>query len=66
MKVATITPFARMRQINEYPVLLNVGEDNGYSLGPQTDHDLSYVHINWKREIETSVNTYRAEMDIKL
>ena len=40
MKVAIITHFAKMQQINEFPALLNVGEDNGYSLGSQTDHEL--------------------------
>ena len=43
MKVAIITHFAKMQQIDEFPALLNVGEDNGYSLGSQTDHDLCYV-----------------------
>ena len=46
MKVAIITHFAKMQQIDEYPALLNVGGDNGYSLGSQTNHDLSYVSLN--------------------
>ena len=66
MKVAIVTYFSRMQQIDEYPALLNVGEDNGYSLGSQTDHGLSYVPLNYKREIETSVNKCRTEMDTKL
>ena len=32
--------------IDEYPFLLNVGEDNRYSLVSQIDHDLSYVPLN--------------------
>ena len=55
MKVGIITHFAKIQQIDEFPALLNVGEDNGYSLGSQTDHDLSYVPLNWKREMERSV-----------
>ena len=43
IKVAIITHFAKMQQIDEFPALLNIGEDNGYSLGSQTDHDLCYV-----------------------
>ena len=46
MKVAIITYFAKVQQIDEYPALLNIGEDNGYSSGSQTDHDLSYVPLN--------------------
>ena len=33
MKVAIITHFATMQQIDEYPALINVGEDNVYSWG---------------------------------
>ena len=52
MKVAIITNFAKIQQIDEFPALINVGEDNIYNLGSQTDHDLSYVPLNWKREME--------------
>ena len=45
MKVAIITHFAKIQQIDEFPALLNVDKDNGYSLGSQTDHDLYYVPI---------------------
>ena len=48
MKVAITTHFAKMQQIDEYPTLLNVGEDDGYSQGSHTDHDLSYVPLNQK------------------
>ena len=41
--------------IDEYPFLLNVGEDNRYSLVSQIDHDLSYVPLNWKREMERRI-----------
>ena len=61
MKVVITTHFSWMQQIDEYSALLNVCEDNGYSLGSQTDHDLSYFPLNWKRETETSVIKYRAE-----
>ena len=40
LEVAIITYFAKMQQIDEFPALLNVDKDNGYSLGSQTDHDL--------------------------
>ena len=66
MKIAITTNFTRIQQIDESPALLNVGEDNEYSFGSITDHDLSYAPLNWKREMETSVNKYRAEMDTKL
>ena len=66
MKVSIITRFAKMQQIDEFPALLNVDKDNGYSLGSQTDHDLCYVPMNWKREMERSVKNYRAEMNTKL
>ena len=33
MKVAIITHFARMQQIDEFPALLNVRKNYGYSLG---------------------------------
>ena len=33
MKGAIITRFAKMQQIDEFPALLNVDKDNGYSLG---------------------------------
>ena len=66
MKVAIITHFVRMQQIDEFPALLNVCKDNGYSLGSQTDHDLCYVPMNWKREMERSVKNYKAEMGTKL
>ena len=52
MKVAIITHFARMQQIDEFPALLNERKDYGYSLGSQTNHDLCYVPMNWKREME--------------
>ena len=55
MKVAIINHFSKLQQIDKVPALLNIGEDNGYSLGSQTDHDLSYVPLNWKREMERSV-----------
>ena len=66
MKVVIITHFAKMQQIDEFPALLNVGKDNGYSLGSQTDRDLFYVPMNWKREMERTVKKYRAEMGTKL
>ena len=50
----------------EFPALLNVGKDNGYSLGLQTNHDFSYVPLNLKREMKTSANKYRSKMDTKL
>ena len=53
----------RMQQIDEYLALLNVNEDYGYYLGSRTDNDLTYVPLNWKREIEKSVKEVRAEMD---
>ena len=53
-------------QIDEYPALLNVSEDNGYNLGSQTDHDLSHFPLDWNREMETSLKKYRAEMGTKL
>ena len=43
MKVAIINHIARMQQSSEYPALLNVNKDNGYSLGSITNHDLTYV-----------------------
>ena len=46
MKVAIITHFTKMQQIDEFSALLEIGEDNGYSLGSQTDHDLSYIPLN--------------------
>ena len=52
MKVAIMTHFARMQQIDQFPSLLNKKEDYGYSLGSQTDHDLCYVPMNWKRQME--------------
>ena len=55
MQVDIITHFSKMQQIDEFPALLNVDEDNGYSLGSQTDHDLTYVPFNWKREMEKNV-----------
>ena len=66
MKVAIITHFAKWQQIDEFLALLNVDTNNGYSLGSQTDHDLCYVPMNWKREMERSINNYRAEMGTKL
>ena len=66
MKVAMTTHIAWMQHIDEYPALLNVGEECGYSLGSITNHDLSYIPLNWKREKKTSVHKYRAEMDTKL
>ena len=52
MKVAIITHFAKMQQIDTFPALLSKRKDFGYSLGSQTDHDLWYVSMNWKREME--------------
>ena len=66
IKVAIITHFARMQQFDEFPALFNVGKDYGYSLGSQIDHDLFYVPMNWKREMERSVKIYRAEIGTKL
>ena len=66
MKVVIITHFAKMQQIDEFPALLNVGKDNGYSLESQTGHDLCYVPINWKIEMERSVKNYRSETGTKL
>ena len=65
MTVAIMTHFARMQQIDKYTALLNMTEDYGYSLRFITDHDLSYVPLNWKRYMETSVNGTRADMGIK-
>ena len=48
MKVAITTHIARIQKIDEYPALLNVGKEYVYSLGSITDHDLSYVPLNWK------------------
>ena len=45
IKVAIITHFTKIQQIDEFPALLNVDKDNGYSLGSQTDHYLCYVPI---------------------
>ena len=66
MNVAIINHITRMQHIDEYPVLLNVNEDYGYILGSRTDHDLIYIPLNWKREMEKSVKVVRAEMDTKL
>ena len=66
VKVAIITHFSKLQQIDEFPALLNVGEDNGYSLRSQTDHDVSCVPLNWKREMERSAKKYRVEMGTKL
>ena len=66
MKVAIINHITRMQHIDEYPVLLNVNEDYGYILGFRTDHDLIYIPLNWKREMEKSVKVVRAEMDTQL
>ena len=46
-----------MQQIDEFPALLNIGKDYGYSLGSQTNHDLCYVPMNWKREMEKVLKT---------
>ena len=35
-----------MHQIDEYPALLNINKDYGYSFGSRTDHDLKYVPLN--------------------
>ena len=51
--------------IDKFPALLNMTEDYGYRLRFITDHDLSYVPLNWKRYTETSVNGTRADMGIK-
>ena len=66
MKVAIITHFSKLQQIDEFPALLNVGEDNKYSLGSHTDHDLSCVPLNKKREMKKNVKKYRTEMGTKL
>ena len=55
-----------MQQSSEYPALLNVNKDNGYSLGSITNHDLTYVPWNCKREIEKSVKAVKVEIDTKL
>ena len=46
MKVAIINHSTRMHQIDEYPALLNINKDYGYSFGSRTDHDLKYVPLN--------------------
>ena len=66
MKVAIMTHFARMQQIDQFPSLLNKPKYFGYSLGSQTDHDLSYVPMNWKRQMEITITLYRSEMGKKL
>ena len=67
MKVAIMIHFARMQQIDQLPSLLNKPIDFGYSLGSQTDHDLSYVPMNWKRQMEKkTIKSYRSEMGTKL
>ena len=66
MKVAIITHFVRMQQIDKFPALLNERKDFGYSQGSQTDHDLCYMPMNWKREMEKTVKMYRSEMGTKL
>jgi len=66
MKVAIMTHFARMQQIDQSPSLLNKQKDFGYSLGSQFDHDLSYVPMNWKRQMERTITLYRSEMGKKL
>ena len=43
-------PKPKQDNIDEYQALLNVGEDNGYSLGSETDHDLNYGPLNWKKK----------------
>ena len=48
------------------PCLLNMTEDYGYSLWSITDHTLSYVSLNWKRDMETSVNAMISDMGIIL
>ena len=65
MKVAIITHFARMQQIDEFPALLDERKDCVYSLGSQIDHDLCYEPMNWKREMVKRVKIYRAEMGTK-
>ena len=52
MKVAIMTHFARMQQIDQFPSLLNKPKGFGYSLGSQFNHELSYVPMNWKRQME--------------
>ena len=66
MKVAIMTHFARMQQIDEFPSLLNEKEDYGFSLGSQTEHDLFYVPMNWQREMKKTVKLYRSGMGTKL
>ena len=66
MKVAIITHFARMQQIDKFPALLNERKDFVYSLGSQTDHDLCYVPMNCKRQMEKTVKLYRSEIGTKL
>ena len=62
MKVAIMAHFARMQQIEEYPSLLNMTEDYGYSLWSITDHNLSYVSLNWKRDMDASANAMISDM----
>ena len=66
MKVAIMTHFAKMQQIDQFPSLLDKQKDFGYSLGSQFDHDLSYVPMNWKRQMEITITLYRSEMGKKL
>ena len=66
MKVAIMTHFARMQQIDQFPSLLNKSKDFGYSLGSLFDHDLKYVPMNWKRKMEITIKKYRSEMGTKL
>ena len=66
MKVAIMTHFARIQQIDQFPSLLNKTKDFGYSLESQFDHDLTYVPMNWKRQTEITIKTYKSEMGTKL
>ena len=62
MKVAITTHIARIQKIDEYPALLNVGKEYVYSLGSITDHDLSYVPLNWKdKQKQVLINIERKQ-----
>ena len=66
MKVAIMTHFARMQQIDQFPSLLNKSDGYGFSLGSQFNHDLTYVPMNWRRQMIITIKKYRSEMGTKL
>ena len=66
MKIAIMTHFVRIQQIDQFPSLLNKSKDYGYSLGSHFDHDLKYVPMNWKRKMEMTIKKYRSEIGTKL